>query len=615
MQAFRKHATTTVIAAVLAMAPFSVTQAQSVHADDRVYFANAAAEQTARDALGKRVEALQHASTLAPVERFQQAEVLEAQCLRHLAYLHLQSARNARDHRPAQAMEQAMGLCSRIARTGRAALRAAPADAAWAAPYGFLRARGLKEAAAPANAALDEAVDALADPALDSFARLRGQILRSAEYPQIERDGRHWDAGRDKRALSLQPDRALREAGWKGYWQGLQSRREPMASVLLGLVQVNDAAARLQGDGSAPARGYQRMGLDTAAVDATLVAIEHHAGDRRAYQDMLLHHAARSGIDAPQIWDTTLPDAGYTPPVLTLAQLRDNAADAMQHLGPAYVAELRALLDPANQRMDLATERGDRSQDAFSVSAPGVPAMLFVGVRSGDLESDVEIAHEAGHAVHGEWMQRGHASPLQRNGSQWLTEAFAIYNELRFRDQLYQQAQDPRAKAYYLKSLLDDVVLQLFTSSEEAQLEQSIYRGVAAGTLGTADDLDALTGQVLARFGQQPERYPQLRNSWIAKRLMYEDPNYLVNYLYAGLLAVQLYVQDQRDPEGFRQRYLGVLGEGFDRAPQEQVAQLLGHAPDWQALVDADLQVFNQTAAQLQALHAQIEAGQGTRVQ
>lgn len=117
---------------------------------------------------------------------------------------------------------------------------------------------------------------------------------------------------------------------------------------------------------------------------------------------------------------------------------------------------------------------------------------------------------------------------------------------------------------------------------------------------------------MLARFGQQPERYPQLRNTWIGKRLMYEDPNYLVNYLYAGLLAVQLYVQDQRDPEGFRARYLAVLGEGFDRAPNEQVAQLLGHAPDWAALVDADLQVFNQTAAQLQALHARIEAGQGT---
>lgn len=607
----RRMRTTTAIAVLLAMAPFTSLGAQSLRADDRAYFASATAEQTAREALGKRLETLQHAAGIAPAERFQQAEAMQAQCLRHHSYLHLQAARNARDHRPAQALDEVMGLCSRIARTGRAALREVPADAAWARPYGFLRARALKEAVAPANPALEQAVDALADPALDSFARLRGQILRTAEYPRIEHEGQHWDTGRDRQVLALHRDRALREAGWKGYWQGLQSRREPMASVLLGLVQVNDATARLQGEGSAPARGYQHMGLDAATVDATLLAIEQHAGDRRAYQDMLLRHAAQSGIDAPQIWDTAVPDAGYAPPVLTLAQLRDNAAEAMQDLGPAYVAELRALLDPANHRMDLATERGDRSTDAFPINAPGAPSMLFVGVRSGDLGSDVEIAHEAGHALHGEWMQRGHASPLQRNGSPWLTEAFAIYNELRFRDRLYQQAQDPRARAYYLKSLLDDMVLQLFTSSEEAQLEQSIYRGVADQSLGTADDLDALTGQVLARFGQQPERYPSLRSSWISKRLMYDDPNYLVNYLYAGLLAVQFYVQDQRHPEGFRQRYLAVLGEGFDRAPNEQVVQLLGQTPDWPALVEADLQVFNQLAAQLRALHARIEQGQG----
>ncbi|KRG48721.1 M3 family metallopeptidase [Stenotrophomonas beteli] len=610
MQA-RRIRTATAIAVLLAMLPCTGLRAQSVRADDRALFGNATAEQSARDALGKQLETLQHATGIAPAERFQQAEAMEAQCLRHHSYLHLQAARNARDHRPAQALDEVMGLCSRIARTARAALRQAPADAAWTRPYGFLRTRAQKEAAAPANPALDQAVDALADPALDSFARLRGQILRTAEYPQIERDGLHWDTGRDRQALAQHRDRTLREAGWKGYWQGLHSRREPMASVLLGLVQVNDATARLQGEGSAPVRGYQRMGLDTLAVDATLQAIERHAGDRRAYQNMLLRHAAQSGIDAPQIWDITVPDAGYTPPVLTLVQLRDNAAEAMQNLGPAYVAELRALLDPANRRIDLATGQGNRSQDAFAVNAPGAPALLYVGVRRGDLESDVEIAHEAGHAMHGEWMQRGHASPLQRNGSPWLTEAFAIYNELRFRDQLYQQAEDPRAKAYYLKSLLDDMVLQLFTSSEEAQLEQSIYQGVADNTLGTADDLDALTGRVLARFGQDPERYPQLRNGWIGKRLMYDDPNYLVNYLYAGLLAVQLYVQDQRDPERFRQRYLSVLGEGFDRAPNEQVAQLLGQAPDWPALVEADLQVFNQLAGRLRALHARIEQGQG----
>src|SRR2546427_198551 len=211
----RRMRTTTAIATLLAMVPFTSLHAQPLHADDRAYFASAAAEQTARDALGRQLEALQHAAGTAPAERFQQAEAMEAQCLRHHSYLHLQAARNARDHRPAQALDQVMALCSRIARTGRAALREAPADAAWSAPYAFLRTRALKEAAAPANATLDEAVDALADPALDSFARLRGQILRTAEYPQVVHDGRRWDTGRDRQALARHPDRMLREAGWK----------------------------------------------------------------------------------------------------------------------------------------------------------------------------------------------------------------------------------------------------------------------------------------------------------------------------------------------------------------------------------------------------------------
>jgi len=90
---------TATMTVMLAMAPFSGVQAQSLPADDSAYFASAAAEQAARGELGKRVEALQQASALAPAQRFHQAEALQAQCLRHHSYLHLQAARNARDHR------------------------------------------------------------------------------------------------------------------------------------------------------------------------------------------------------------------------------------------------------------------------------------------------------------------------------------------------------------------------------------------------------------------------------------------------------------------------------------------------------------------------------------
>jgi len=603
-----------ITAATVLLLAAGTASAQTLHADDRSWFADAAAEQGARAKLATAIATLRDAGPEDPAARVQQADRLFGQCLRHHGYLHLQAARNARDARLTQAQEGIAGLCGDAARIARKALASAPADAGWVAPYAWLRTRALGTTGAsttPRAAGLVDAVDEVANPALDAFARLQRQLLQHASYPRFERDGRTLDSRKDSTALAQHPDRALREAGWKGYWQGVASQREAMASTLLALVQVNDRASRLQGDGGAPERSYRHMGLDTPAVLATLDAVQRHAPQRRAYQQVLLQHAERMGLAEPQIWDISLPDAGFVPPILSLEQVRDTATGAMQGLGPDYAAEVRALLDPAQQRMDLAQTLGPRTADAFAVTAPGAPALLFVGERRGTLESDVEAVHEAGHAAHGQWMQRGQVSAFYRNGTSWLNEAYAIFNELEFRDQLYQQAQDPRAKAYYLKSLLDDIVLQLFIASEEAQLEQSIYQGVAAGTLGTADDLDALTLKVLSGYGMMAERYPALGATWETKRLMYEDPLYLANYLFAGLVAVQLYVQEQQDPQGFRQRYLAVLSEGFDRAPQEQVAQLLGHAPDWAELVDADLQVFDEQVARLQALHAQIEQGEG----
>ncbi|PZT05982.1 peptidase [Stenotrophomonas maltophilia] len=603
------RAITFVIATLLAGMTHGV-EAQALRADDRSYFGSASLEREAWQNLERSTDALK-ALQAPPDVRFQQAEQLYGECLRHHGYLHLQAARNADDARLANTQGEVAGTCGRIAAIAKQALRDAPAQAAWIEPHADLRERALREGVQPANAALVDAVDTLADPALDSFGRLHRQLLQSAPFARFEHEGGTFDSRTDARALSRLPDRSLREAAWRAYWQGMASRRSEMATVLLGLVRLNEQASELQGDGTGPDRSYRHMGLDQAAVDATLAAVARHAPLRRNYQQMQLTHLERMGQASPRIWDMGLPDAGYIPPPLDLAQLRDAAAASMQVLGPDYVTGLRGLLDPAGGHMDLGGSAGRRAMDAFSISAPGAPSLLFVGHRQGDLEGDVQIAHEAGHAMHGQWMQRGGASSFQRNGNKWLTEAFAIYNELKFRDQLYRQASDPRAKAYYLKSLLDDIILQLFVSSEEADLEQSIYQQVAADEVGNADALDALTVKVLGRYGGASEQYPELRSTWVSKRLMYEDPLYLANYLYAGLIAVQLFAQDQQDPEGFRERYLAVLGEGFDRPPQQQVEQLLNAKPDWPRLVEEDLGIFQQYLAQLQVLHAEIERQRG----
>jgi len=53
----------------------------------------------------------------------------------------------------------------------------------------------------------------------------------------------------------------------------------------------------------------------------------------------------------------------------------------------------------------------------------------------------------------------------------------------------------------------------------------------------------------------------------MTKQLMFEDPLYLVNYLYAGLFATKAYAMIREDAPGFRQRYLAYLKGGFDAPP------------------------------------------------
>ena len=71
--------------------------------------------------------------------------------------------------------------------------------------------------------------------------------------------------------------------------------------------------------------------------------------------------------------------------------------------------------------------------------------------------------------------------------------------------------------------------------------------------------------------------------------------------------------QRERQELGFGAATHRCPGRGLALSIARQFVQRCLHgAPDWPALVDADLQVFAQNAARLQALYAQIEAGQGT---
>ncbi len=598
----------------------TVAPAQSYSIDQTRYFATPEIERAELKQRTAEAASFPAAAAQGPqlLNYLQRAETLLAQLQRHAAYLNLMASRDLDDRADADAGDQAdnaihqlLGAVAKALQTlGEANFAKDAATLPALKPYAYLLVLAAREVSHQLPPDQQAIVDQLADPAQANLWTLYQQTLRSTPFPKVSTGAGDLDARKDVVVLSENPDRTIRQAAWEGRWAGYASRQDIYAGILLGVVRLNDRVARLEHFPDAPSMVYFNRNLDRKQVTDALAAIEAHADLFKGYQRLRAQHiAAMTGIADVRSWDLSLPSPGFITPRMTLDQTRATALSALAPLGPDYVAHFRALLDPANRRMDVAAETGKRTNGGFSVRASGVPTGLFVeSYGQGFLGESRVIIHEGGHAIHGQLMNDNGVSPFYSRGPNWMSEAIATLNEFLLYDYLYQKSVDPKKQAFYLEALIYDITFQLFGSAEEATLEQSIYDGVIAGQIKNAADLDALTLSIWSRYEVWPPLEPQLAHTWITKGLMVQDPLYLVNYLYAGLLATKMFDMLKQDPASFQKRYAALLREGFHAPPEELLRNFFGRDLAQRQLVDDGMQILQQRVSSLAAVYQKIEA-------
>lgn len=586
-------------------APAAMTQSYAI--DQSRYFASPeveSAELKQRLAEAAAFPAVAPAGPAALGKYLHGAEVLLANLERHEAYLHLRASRDLDDRADADSDDRTGDALDLLTVTVEGALRglggAAFAKDAAANPalrqYSYLLVRAQRNLAHELPKAQEAIVREIADPAAANAWTLYQQTVRSTPFEKLSTSEGRFDVRKDAGLLAVNPDRAIRQAAWQGRLEGYASRADIYAGILFGIVRLNDRVAQLHHFPDAPSKVYFARNLDRAQVSAALAGIESHAELLKSYQRLRARHVASfSGITEVHPWDWSLPVPGFVIPRMTLDQTRVELLASLAPLGTDYVAQFRQLLDPANGRMDVAAEQGKRTNGGFSIGAAGVASGLFVeNYGRGLLGNSRVIIHEGGHAIHKQLMSDNGVSPFYTQGPNWMFEAFAILNEFLFYDHLYQTSTDPKARAYYLEALVDDMSLQLFTSAEEASLEQSIYDGVIAGRIKTAADLDALSASIWGKYEIWPATEPQYAHIWATKSLMYEDPLYLVNYLYAGLVATQMLDAAEHDPSGFPKRYADLLRKGFYAPPEELLRSFFGRRLSQQEQVEACMRVLER---------------------
>ncbi|HEY2677490.1 MAG TPA: M3 family metallopeptidase [Steroidobacteraceae bacterium] len=601
--------------------PAAYAQATSYAIDQTRYFATPAIESTALEPLLKEASAFpaKIAGDPAAIEPYlRRAEDLLGQLERHQAYLHLRASRDIDDQADADADDKAGDAMDSVINSVGAALRtldgAAFAQAAAVHPdlkrYAYVMARAQRNLPHELPKEQEAIIHELADSAAASSWTLYQQTVRSTPFAKIHASAGELDVRKDAGLLLLNADRTVRQAAWQQRWDGFTSRADVYAGILVGLVRLNDRVAKLRHFPDAPSMVYFSRDLDRAGVDEALAAVEGHAGLLKDYQRLKARHVgAFAGMADVHSWDLSLPMAGFAIPQMTLEQTRAAVLLALAPLGADYVQHFRQLLDPVNARMDIASEQGKRTNGGFSIGAPGVDSGLFVeNYGRGFLGNSRVVAHEGGHAIHRQLMNENGVSRFYTRGPNWMFEAFAIFNEFLLYDHLYHAGSDPKARAYYLDALVDDINKQLFTSAEEGTLEQSIYDGVMAGKIKNAADLDALSLSIWGKYEIWPATEPQYAHIWVTKSLLFEDPLYLVNYLYAGLLATKMFDMVTHDPAEFQKRYADLLRKGFYAPPKELLRVFFGRDLSQQQLVDDGMAILKRQLDTLAEAYRTVDA-------
>ena len=586
---------------VLALAAGSVLAADpSYRLDETRYFASVAAEATQRAALMARLDAFAAASSRPPATPAELLALLRSDdALRrelglHGLYVHLQAARDTIDRAAATADaalataadRQDNALRRSLVLLGKPAAEAFLAADAALQPFRYVIESRLR---LPAVSAADEqAVAQLATPALDSL---------SNAYADLRREILH--------AATSTPTAGDRRAAFQAKWAPWLANEPAFAALLVPIATLQEGAAHLQGFASAADAAYARTGLSADEVHGAIRAVRQSDAWTR-YAAVVAAAAARRlqvAPDAVKPWDMDAADAWQPPPV-AFAGAVPLVLAAERRAGGEISGQFERLFDPANAR--VAWCHAPACDDTgFSVGGAGATSGLFYGGFDGSTNALRAVAHEAGHAVHRQFMSEHQPMAAYNDGPKFMFESFAIFNEMLFLDHLRRSAPTPVVQAYYLRRFLDDATFQVFGSAEETDLEETLHADVAAGRARTAADLDARTLAVLGLYTPRPLMTDETKAYWARNKLFFIDPFYDVNYLFAGLLALEYLRQFESDPQDFERRYAALQRNGFDDTPAALLKRFMKtDLDDPDALVRGATGLIAARTATLAALYA-----------
>jgi oligoendopeptidase F len=585
----------------IAAAAAAATAQQAPDAAPRLsptlYFADSAAERSSRAGLHARIEALARAIEAADysslVERLTEANEVLVALQRHDAYLRARTLENTQDRAAKDAYAALNDDESAVNAAMESRLQRVPRD----------QIAGLGRYAKLARDVQAGAAHRL----LPDAERYRGSVVVAAEQSMSDAyDARIASIGDFKGVTS--PDVGTRRAALARRDSAFDSAAPVIATLLGTLIDVENRDAAAHGFRNAADQKYAALGLRDTLVERTLAAVAAQASVYKDYETLIAEYAARHLGVARALSDER--DVGLsTAAAVPFEQGRQIVLDALAPLGPDYVRRFARLLDPANGRLDM-SGGAQRANTGTSIVAYDAPVALYVTTYTGSLGNLRVIAHEGGHAIHRELMNADSLPVYERTGPHDLFEGYAIFNQWLLLDHAAKVAGTAADRERALETLLASMAVEIFTSAEETGFERSLYAAATAHPSLDRARIDEIYRASIAPYEYWPMSDVGTSRRWMSKELLFEDPLYLVNYLYASFVAVALWDRSRVDPD-FARKYEALLRRGFDADPNVLLESMGIRLGDPGVIARAGA-LFKEKTDELEALYAAVSPGRSS---
>jgi pepF/M3 family oligoendopeptidase len=451
-----------------------------------------------------------------------------------------------------------------VGKLGKAAVKKAAKTNASAKAHEF----ALNESVEQSKYMMSEAEEVLAAEMTlsggNAFGKLQGTVTSQLSV-DFELDGKLQKLPAPALInLRSHPDEPTRHRGYDAeniLWNEVQ---ETLAACMNGVKGEAITLNKKRGREDAIHESIDVCRMDRATLNAMLGAMKDSFPMFRKY---FSHKAKLLGKEKLAWWDLSAP-MGRTDKVYSWEEARDFIVENFNKFSPELGTFARHAFD--NNWID-AEQRDGKRGGAFCMGVSQVKESRILSNFDGSFDQVSTLAHELGHAFHGECAYKAGKTEIQQITPMTLAETASIMCETIVTQAVLEQTTDPQEVLAVLEAQINGAAAVIVDIYSRYLFETEVFERREKAELSAEELNDIMERAQKATYGDGlDERYLQ-KFMWTWKPHYYDPGLSFYNYPYAfGLLfATGLYAVYQKRGADFVPDYKNLLAStGEERAAE-----------------------------------------------